>query len=474
MERRLIYHMCRRDEWAAAERSGVYRGSSQDTEGFIHFSTAAQIRASARKHRWGQEDLVLVTVDAERLGAALRWEPSREGAVFPHLYGALPLNTVLGVERLPLGMEGEHVFPRLREPRRPRALFDAALPLLRALPPEAAHRATILALRAGVAPLRIAADPPSLGITLWNRRFPNPIGLAAGFDKNAEVPDAMLRFGFGFVETGTVTPQPQPGNPKPRLFRLAEDGALINRLGFNNQGLDAVRVRLAARRGRAGMVGANLGKNKDSTDAIADYVAGVRTLAAFAGYLVVNVSSPNTPGLRDLQRKASLLSLIAALKSVRAGAVPVDPPPILLKIAPDLSEDERAEIAEAALEAGVDGLVISNTTVGRPAELRSRYAREAGGLSGKPLFAASTALVGVMRRLTRGRIPLVGVGGIASGADAYAKIRAGASLVQLYTALVYEGSGLVSRIKRDLAGFLARDGFASIAEAVGADAPLPS
>jgi dihydroorotate dehydrogenase len=342
------------------------------------------------------------------------------------------------------------------------------------LPPETAHRATILALRAGLAPRRIEADPSSLGATLWGRRFPNPIGLAAGFDKNAEVPDAMLRFGFGFVETGTVTPRAQPGNPKPRLFRLTEDGALINRLGFNNQGLDAVRARLAARRGRAGLVGANLGKNKDSTDAIADYVAGARALAPFADYIVVNVSSPNTPGLRDLQRKASLLSLIAALKSARAETVPVDPPPILLKIAPDLSEDERAEIAEAALEAGVDGLVISNTTVARPAELRSRHAREVGGLSGKPLFAASTALVGVMRRLTRGRIPLVGVGGIASGADAYAKIRAGASLVQLYTALVYEGPGLVSCIKRDLAGFLGRDGFASIADAVGADVPLPS
>jgi len=353
-------------------------------------------------------------------------------------------------------------------------LFDLGLPLLRLLPPETAHRASIAALRVGIAPGGPELDPSSLGITLWGRRFPNPVGLAAGFDKNAEVPDAMLRFGFGFVETGTVTPRPQPGNPKPRLFRLVEDRALINRLGFNNEGLDAVRTRLVARRGRAGLVGANLGKNKDSTDAIADYVAGARALAGLADYLVVNVSSPNTPGLRDLQRKTSLLALIAALKSARGEVVSTDPPPLLLKIAPDLSEDGRAEIAEAALESGVDGVVISNTTVARPAGLRSRHAHESGGLSGKPLLAVSTALVGEMRRLTRGRMPLVGVGGVASGADAYAKIRAGASLVQLYTALVYEGPGLVSRIKRDLAGFLARDGFASIADAVGADVPLPS
>jgi len=354
------------------------------------------------------------------------------------------------------------------------AIFDLALPLLRLLPPEAAHRASIAALSAGVAPDAAAPDPPSLRIALWGWQFPNPIGLAAGFDKNAEVPDAMLRFGFGFVETGTVTPRPQPGNPKPRLFRLSEDRALINRLGFNNEGLEAVRARLAARRGRPGLVGANLGKNKESADAIADYVAGVKAMGALADYLVVNVSSPNTPGLRDLQRKASLLTLIAALKSARALAAAPDPPPLLLKIAPDLSEGERAEIAEAALETGLDGMIISNTTVARPVELRSSHARETGGLSGKPLFAPSTALLAQMWRLTRGQIPLIGVGGVAGGADAYAKIRAGASLVQLYTALIYEGPGLVLRIKRDLAGFLARDGFASIAEAVGADVPLPA
>ncbi len=354
------------------------------------------------------------------------------------------------------------------------ALFDLATPLLRLLPPEAAHRASISALRAGIAPAPPEPDPPSLGIALWGWQFPNPIGLAAGYDKNAEVPDAMLRFGFGFVETGTVTPRPQRGNPKPRLFRLVEDRALVNRLGFNNEGLDAVRARLVRRRGQAGLVGANLGKNKDSADAIADYVAGVYALGAVADYLVVNVSSPNTPGLRDLQRKESLLTLISALKSARAAAAASDPPPLLLKIAPDLSAGERAEIAEAALETAIDGMIISNTTVARPADLKSRHARESGGLSGKPLFAPSTALLAEMWRRTRGDIPLIGVGGVSSGADAYAKIRAGASLVQLYTALVYEGPGLVRRIKRDLAALLVRDGFANIADAVGADAPLTS
>jgi dihydroorotate dehydrogenase len=358
-------------------------------------------------------------------------------------------------------------------------LYDLAVPLLRLLPPETAHRMTIRALAAGAAPGSAPADPASLAISLWGRRFPNPIGLAAGFDKNAEVPDGMLGFGFGFVECGTVTPRPQPGNPKPRIFRLREDRALINRLGFNNEGLDAARARLAARRGRPGLVGGNLGKNKESADAIADYVAGVAALTPLVDYIVVNVSSPNTPGLRDLQRKSILLDLITALRRARDTAMAavitsVGPPPLLLKIAPDLTASERIEIAETAVESGIDGLVVSNTTVARPASLRSPLAGEAGGLSGPPLLAPATALLAEMRRLTKGRLPIVGVGGVASGADAYGKIRAGASLVQLYTALAYSGPGLVRRIKRDLALLLARDGFASIADAVGADVPLNS
>ena len=349
-------------------------------------------------------------------------------------------------------------------------LPDLALPLLRALPPEAAHRASILTLR--LWPARQAAlDPPSLRVKLWGLNFTNPVGLAAGFDKHAEVPDAMLGLGFGFVETGTVTPRPQEGNPKPRLFRLTEDRAVINRLGFNSEGLDAVVARLALRRAKGGIIGANIGKNRDSDDAAADYVAGVKALAPLADYLTVNVSSPNTPGLRELQRKKVLIDLIARLKDARAKAMPRKPPPLLLKIAPDLSPKERAGIAEAAVESGIDGLIVSNTTVVRPKSLKSAFANESGGLSGRPLFSPSTKLLAEMRRLTGGRVPLIGVGGIASGADAYAKIRAGASLVQLYTALAYDGVGLIARIKRELADLLKRDGFRHAAEAVGTGKP---
>jgi len=353
------------------------------------------------------------------------------------------------------------------------ALYDLALPLLRRLPPETAHRATLLALCAGGAPRRAQPDLPALHVALWGHDFPNPIGLAAGFDKNAEVPDAMLRFGFGFVETGTVTPRPQAGNPRPRLFRLIEDEALINRLGFNNEGLAAVAIRLARRRGRSGIVGANIGKNRDAADDIDDYVRGVTLLAPLVDYLVVNVSSPNTPGLRDLQRKSQVTALIERLMTARAAVMPSKPPPLLLKIAPDLAPGERADLAQAALSTGIDGLVIANTTVARPATLRSAQAHEPGGLSGRPLFAPSTALLAEMYRLTGGKLPLIGVGGVASGADAYDKIRAGASLVQLYTALVYRGPGLVERIKRELAALLARDRFATLAEAIGSGVPSP-
>ncbi|HUZ73339.1 MAG TPA: quinone-dependent dihydroorotate dehydrogenase [Stellaceae bacterium] len=349
-------------------------------------------------------------------------------------------------------------------------LFDLALPLLRALPPEAAHRITIRALAAGLAPHRAGTDPPSLGVRLWRRTFPNPVGLAAGFDKNAEVPDRMLGFGFGFVEVGTVTPRAQPGNPPPRLFRLSEDEALINRFGFNSEGLPAVAARLRARSGRPGIVGANIGKNRDTQDDIGDYVQGVAMLAPLADYLTINVSSPNTPGLRNLQRKSNLSRLVERVMAARQAAVSRDPPPLLLKIAPDLTPLERRDIADVALGSGIDGLIVANCTVARPASLRSRHAPEPGGLSGPVLFQPSTALLAEMYRLTAGKLPLVGTGGIASGADAYAKIRAGASLVQLYTALVYHGPGLVERIKRDLALLLARDGYRSVAAAVGGTA----
>jgi dihydroorotate dehydrogenase len=346
------------------------------------------------------------------------------------------------------------------------ALTDLALPLLRALPPEAAHRASLIALK--LLPRRAAAsDPPTLAIKAWDRSFPNPVGLAAGYDKNAEAIGALSGFGFGFVEIGTVTPRPQLGNPKPRLFRLPEDGAAINRLGFNSQGLAAVARRLAARDRSRGILGVNIGRNKDTADPIADYEQGVAALAPYADYLTVNISSPNTPGLRDMQHKSVLPEFIARLQLARAKATPRLPPPLLLKIAPDLEPQARYEIAEIALFSGLDGLIVSNSTVARPDSLRSPQAREAGGLTGKPLFAPSTALLSEMYHLTGGRLPLIGVGGIASGADAYAKIRAGATLVQLYTALIYEGPGLVARIKADLVALLRRDGFNSIGEAVG-------
>jgi dihydroorotate dehydrogenase len=341
---------------------------------------------------------------------------------------------------------------------------------------ERAHRLAVRALALGLVPGDRQPDPPVLRQTAFGLTFVNPIGLAAGFDKNGEVVAPMLKLGFGFVEVGTVTPRPQPGNPRPRLFRLTRDRAVINRMGFNNAGADAMAARLARWRrddalGGRGILGINLGKNKDQTDAAADYAAGVAKLGALADYLVINVSSPNTPGLRALQERSQLSALIERVLAARAALA--RKPPLLLKIAPDLTEDERADIAAVALESGLDGLIVSNTTIARPAGLDPNHAGESGGLSGRPLLAPSTALLGEMYRRLEGRLPMIGVGGIASGADAYAKIRAGASLVQLYSALVFEGPGLVRRIKNELAALLARDGFASVGAAVGADHRRP-
>lgn len=348
-------------------------------------------------------------------------------------------------------------------------LFRLAGPLLRLLDPEIAHGLTLRLLQAGLVPAQPSFDPPALAVRLWGRNFPNPVGLAAGFDKNAEVPDAMLAQGFGFVEIGSVTPLPQPGNPRPRLFRLADDGAIINRMGFNNQGLEAVAARLAARRERGGLVGANLGKNKTTEDAAADYEKGAARLGPLADYLVINVSSPNTPGLRALQGRDQLESLVRRTRAALIRSMPKAAPPLLLKIAPDLAWEDLSDIAAVALAGDLDGLIVSNTTVARPDSLRSAHASETGGLSGAPLFASSTAMLRRMYELTHGKLPIIGVGGIASGSEAYAKIRAGASLVQLYSALIYGGPGLVTRIKREMLDLLARDGFASITEAVGAD-----
>ena len=354
-------------------------------------------------------------------------------------------------------------------------LYPLIRPALHRLPPEAAHELTLRALEIGGARLlggfaRQEPDPPILAQRLWGLDFPNPIGLAAGFDKDARVPDAMRRLGFGFVEVGTVTPRPQAGNPKPRLFRLEPDRAIVNRMGFNSRGLDAVVTQLS-RRLRSGIVGVNLGRNRDSSDAAADYAEGIRRTASLADYLVINISSPNTPGLRDLQAGEALGALLRRLMTTREQTG--SSIPLLVKIAPDLTQEERREIAQVALDIGVDGLIVSNTTVERPPGLVTRHANEAGGLSGRPLFAPSTSLLADMYRLTEGRVLLIGVGGIAAAADAYAKIRAGASLVQLYTALVFEGPDLVRRIKSGLAALLQTDSFGSIAEAVGTAAGAP-
>ena len=344
--------------------------------------------------------------------------------------------------------------------------FDRITALLRMLPPEAAHRLTIRALALGLCPRAAAADDPVLACRLWRRDFNNPLGLAAGFDKDGEAIPALAALGFGFIEIGSVTPEPQPGNPKPRLFRLPEDRAVINRMGFNSQGHAAVARRLAAarRRVRGAIIGVNLGKNRDSADAAADYAAGVIAFAGLADYLVINVSSPNTPGLRRLQEPEALARLLARARA----ALPGDGPPVLVKIAPDLTAEDMRGIAKTARAGTVDGIIVSNTTIARPETLRGARRREAGGLSGRPLFAQATRILGEMYRLTDGRVPLVGCGGIADAEDAYAKIRAGASLVQLYTALVYEGPMLVARLKAGLAARLRADGFTNIAEAVGA------
>ncbi len=354
-------------------------------------------------------------------------------------------------------------------------IYRLAGAALRLLPPEAAHRLILRALAAGVVrPGPATADDPVLATSLWGLSFPNPVGLAAGFDKDAEVHQAMLGLGFGFVEVGSVTPRPQPGNPRPRIFRLPADAAVINRLGFNSRGHANAAANLSRRDRGRGIVGVNLGKNRDSADAPADYAAGVAALAPLADYIVINVSSPNTPGLRRLQNPELLAQLVSRVDAVRRATFAERPPPLLLKIAPDLGAEERADIAAVALASGVDGLVVGNTTVARPAGLQSRHAGEAGGLSGRPLFEPSTGMLRDLYRRTGGRLPLVGVGGIAGGADAYAKIRAGASLVQLYTALIYRGPALVARIKRQLADCLRRDGFATISAAVGADHRLPT
>lgn len=345
--------------------------------------------------------------------------------------------------------------------------FALARPFLHALDAETAHGLTIKALRA-MPPRTPPADDARLSVEAFGLRFPNPVGIAAGFDKNAEVPDAMLALGFGFAEIGTVTPRPQPGNPRPRIFRLPEDGGVINRLGFNNEGHAAALARLQARKGRSGIVGVNIGANKDTEDRAADYTAGIRAFAPLAGYFTVNVSSPNTPGLRDLQHEAALDELLARCVAARdAEAERHGRKPLLLKIAPDLALTDLDAAVAVALKRGVDGIIVSNTTVSRPSALRSDKRGETGGLSGRPLFPLATRMLAETSLRVEGRIPLVGAGGIDGPDAAFAKIEAGASLIQLYSALVYEGPGLVTRIKRGLLERIAAEGLSGIAPVVG-------
>lgn len=342
-------------------------------------------------------------------------------------------------------------------------LYPLLRPLLFTLDPETAHGLTIRAL--SLLPHGRPADcDPRLAIDVLGRRFPNPLGLAAGFDKNAQVPDAMLALGFGFVECGTVTPQPQPGNPKPRMFRLAEDRGVINRLGFNNAGLAVAQARLEAR-ARGGIVGGNVGANKDSADRTADYAAGVAALAPLVDYLTINISSPNTPGLRALQSRTALADLVQRCRAARGDRETR----LLVKVAPDLTPADIEDIAAVAFAEGVDGLIVANTTITRPATLRSAARAQTGGLSGAPLKSLALETLRRFAIVTGGRLPLVGVGGISSGADAYERLRAGASLVQLYSALVYEGPGLAGRILRELLALMDRDGVARVQDIVGAD-----
>ncbi|EIG60749.1 quinone-dependent dihydroorotate dehydrogenase [Bradyrhizobium canariense] len=350
--------------------------------------------------------------------------------------------------------------------------FDAlSLPVLRWLDPEDAHRLAIQGLRF-LPPGKPHADDPKLAVRAFGLNFPNPIGMAAGFDKSAEVPDALLRLGFGFVEIGSVTPKPQSGNPRPRLFRLERDEAVINRMGFNNDGAETALRRLAARAQHGGIVGVNVGANKDSPDRVNDYVKLIETFAPVASYFTVNVSSPNTPGLRNLQEGALLDDLLARVIDARervrqkAGDTPV-----LLKIAPDLSLAQLDDVVQVARSRRVDGMIVSNTTIARPSTLREEMrAKEQGGLSGRPLFRLSTRMVAETYVRVEGAFPLIGVGGVDSGGAALTKIRAGASLIQLYSSLVYKGLGLVDEIKRDLASTLLRTGRDSLSEIVGSDA----
>eukprot|EP00877_Chromochloris_zofingiensis_P008775 jgi/Chrzof1/4150/Cz14g00280.t1 len=353
-------------------------------------------------------------------------------------------------------------------------------PLLRLLDAETSHRVGVLAARFGLFPQETRPDPESLKVKLWGKTFPNPIGLAAGFDKDAEAVEGLLGCGFGFMEVGSVTPKPQPGNPKPRVFRIPELKTIVNRYGFNSQGADRAGNNMQAFWQKVeampdvkrGLLGVNLGKNKESTAAEEDYALGLMKLGKYADFIVINVSSPNTPGLRSLQGRQQLEDLVKFVQNARSNLEwgPGGAPPVLVKIAPDLTDTDKADIAAVVTKLKVDGLVIGNTTLSRPGEAQQyKAAQEAGGLSGPLLMELSTKVLSDMYKLTGGKVPIIGCGGVSTGKDAYRKIRAGASLVELYTAFAYEGPVVVPRIKADLKECLEKDGFSHVSDAVGVD-----
>lgn len=352
--------------------------------------------------------------------------------------------------------------------------FKYTKPLFHAMDPETAHTVGLHAMKKGLHPHYDAVQDERLKITLWDRQFPNPVGLAAGFDKNAEVIGPMLKMGFGFVEVGTVTPKPQEGNPRPRVFRNIDNEAVINRMGFPNKGLPDFKSNienfLETKPRPKGIVGINIGMNKEQTDPASDYCLLLRALCNYGDYFTINISSPNTPGLRNLQSRENLLPLLERIKEERTKSCRESfKPPLLVKLAPDLDGNQQEEIAQIVLEAKIDGLILTNTTLDRPEFLPKKFRHEMGGLSGKPLTDKSTAIIRNFYALTNGKIPIIGVGGISSGQDAYDKIKAGASLVQLYSSLVYHGPEIANQINNDLLQFLDRDGFSSIKDAVGSD-----
>ncbi|MGB4057791.1 MAG: quinone-dependent dihydroorotate dehydrogenase [Alphaproteobacteria bacterium] len=350
-------------------------------------------------------------------------------------------------------------------------LYRLLRPMIFKLDPERAHRATLRAMKSGLIPPCTPVNNPALEVKLWGLHFPNPIGLSAGFDKSAEVISPALGMGFGFVEAGTVTPKPQTGNPAPRVFRDPQTESVINRMGFPNDGADIFKNNLenflGSKQRPPGVVGINIGMNKDQTTPAKDYTALINRLGPMADYITINISSPNTPGLRDLQKREPLLELLGAVLAERKRACGDHPPPLLLKLAPDLDDAQQEELAKTVLESGIDGLILTNTTLARPEALPAAFAAEKGGLSGRLLRHKSTAVIGKFYKLTNGKLPIIGVGGISSGADAYEKIKAGATLVQLYTALVFKGPAVANSINNELLTLLKKDGFTSVTQAVG-------